>query len=239
MLGAMLLAFAGCFFAPERPGGQNGGADAAFDSASSVDMRSGDGPVGSGECPSDDMGASLDLCGTWGIQDLASAGSITRASGTLRTNVGSGGDRAECATPINIDFSHGVSIDLQQPLSTVNGDTTRFIASFDQLGYVRIETTFNSTLQIGATCSGPGGTSNIAIYSSAYRYLKIAQVSPGSSTVAAMYSSDGQSWNTMGSCSLTGNNLALASVRFGATAGTGSGGTRAAMWDDFKTCTTP
>jgi hypothetical protein len=239
MLGAMLLAFASCFFAPERPGGgQSGGADAAFDSAVKVDMLSGDAIMGSGNCPSDEMGPSPDPCGTWGNQSLTGGGTIARSGGVLEAKVGSFGDSAACTTPVDIDFSHGVSIDLQQPLQGGSGDTTSFTAAFDQNGFMKIETKQTTSLQITASCSGPGGFSNAATWSSAFRYLKIAP-SSGTSTVAASYSANGSSWTTMGSCSLTGNNLALASVRFGATAGSGSFTTRAAVFDSFKTCTTP
>ena len=79
MLGAMLIAFASCFFAPERPGGQGGGSDAAFDSPSALDMLSGgDALMGSGECPFDDMNTDPDPCGSWGTQDVAGTAELAR-----------------------------------------------------------------------------------------------------------------------------------------------------------------
>jgi hypothetical protein len=54
---------------------------------------------------------------------------------------------------------------------------------------------------------------------------------------AAFRSSDGETWSSMGSCALTGNDVSLATVRFGVIAG-GSNSSQAATFDDFRTCTT-
>lgn len=238
MLGAVLLAYASCFFAPERPGGQGGGTDASSDDAVRVDMSSGDGTMtGSGTCPSDDMGSNPDPCGAWGFQDVSNGGAVARNSGVLLAKVNAFGDRAQCATPTNINFAQGISIDLQQPLQGGSGDSTQFTVGFAQNGYVTIETKQLNSLQISASCSGPHGFSSPMTYSAAYRYLRIAPLS--GTTVAAYYSDSGTSWSSMGSCSLTGNDISLASVRFGATAGSGGVSSRAAVFDDLKSCIAP
>jgi hypothetical protein len=56
-------------------------------------------------------------------------------------------------------------------------------------------------------------------------------------TLAAFHSGDGQTWVSMGSCSLTGNDLSLATIRFGASVGA-PGSARQAKFDNLTTCST-
>jgi hypothetical protein len=237
ILAATLLAFAGCFFAPERPGGQGSPDDADLDGAGS---SMGDGSNGSGApCPEDHMDPSVMVCGMWGTSDLAGDGALARGAGTLNATVGTNGSRAECVTSQAVDFTHGASIDVVQPLQGGSGDTSRFVASFEAGGTITIQIQLVPSfgLRVSATCTGPGGFANPVAYDSSYRYLKIGVQTPGLSNVAAFHSADGQSWSTIGSCSLSGDNLALATIRFGATSGA-PGSARTAKFDDFTTCST-
>jgi hypothetical protein len=239
ILAATLLAFAGCFFAPDRPGGQSGPGDADPDGTGTKNDGAEDDSRPSANCPSDDMADMAMVCGTWGMTALSGDGMVSRSSGSLQTKVATTGSHAECVTTERVDFTHGASIDLQQPLATGSGDTTQFVASFDGGGTVTIQAQVISAvgLRISAVCSGPGGFETPAPYDSTYRYLKIAVQTPGTSTVAAFRSADGETWNSMGSCSLTGNDVTLATISFGVTAGS-PGTLRAATFDDFTTCTT-
>ncbi len=236
---AIALALGACFFTPAAPIG-GGGSDAASDSRSDgtpepSDVTLGDG--GSGACPSDDMSNAAMVCGTWGTADQFSGGTVTRSGGELFATIATSGSRAECVTPLNIDFSHGASIELTAPAQGGSGDTTRFQAAFDAGGAITIQAQLGTGgVMISAVCTGPGGFSTPVMYTSAYQWLKLSVLS--GSTVEASYSSDGESWNAYGSCSLAGNNLSLASIRFGATA-VATGTARAARFDNFKTCMTP
>lgn len=233
----MLLALASCFFTPERPSGQidphdDAGFDGVLADAVSIDAAT--------HCPSDDMSAMADVCGTWGVPDLSSGGSVGRGSGVLNATVSAAGARAGCRTTSPVDFSHGVSIALKQPLQGGSGDTTSFAVALDANGTMIIEVVDKGLggLQIVATCSGPGGFTGAATFDSSYAYLKIAPQTPGSTTVFAYHAGSGSAWTTFGSCSVTGNTTATALVSFSGTAGSASG-SRMAKFDDFKTCTTP
>lgn len=237
MLGAMLLAFAGCFFAPDRPGNQSGPGDADSDGR---DGQRDDAFIGgSGACPSDDMAVMPQACGTWGEEDASVNGGLARASGFLQATLAGAGQRANCRTSAVVNFTNGASISFSQPVTGGQGDISRFTATFDLGGSVTIQAVDSGggVAMMSATCSGPGGFSNPVAYSSAYRYVKIGLSTPGGETVAAFHSENGDSWSTMGSCSLAGNNLTTATIVFGATSGSATG-TRAAAFDDFETCDT-
>jgi hypothetical protein len=238
ILATTLLAFAGCFFAPERPGGQGGPDDANRDGAGSSMT---DGSNGSGApCADDHMDDMPMACGSWGTDDVVGGGTLVRQSDVLYATVANTNSHAECVTTPSVDFTHGVSIDLQQPLQGGSGDTTRFVASFDGGDSVTIQAQLITSggLRISASCTKPGGFAGPAVYDSSYRYLKIAVQTAGTSNVAAFHSADRQTWTTMGSCSLTGTNPALATIRFGASS-VSPGSSRSAMFDDLTSCTTP
>lgn len=228
---AIALALGACFFTPPRP------------SDMEPSDASGDGPPdgsgsGSGGCPSDDMTDMAALCGAWGTTDLATGGTLSRSGGELHATIAASGSHAECTTPLNIDFSHGVSVQLVMPAQGGSGDTTLFAATFDGGAEVRIQTQLvGGTLQVSGQCTRPGGFSSPVAYSSAYQWFKIGIV-PATASVQASYSADGETWNAFGSCSLTGNSLSRVSVRFGASADV-TAGARDARFDNFRTCTTP
>lgn len=232
---AIALALGACFFTPPRPGGGEASDAAADGVADQVDGRgSGSGSAG---CPSDDMTDMATLCGTWGTADMATGGTLDRAGGELIATVAASGSHADCVTPLNVDFSHGVSVQLVAPAQGGSGDTSRFMATFDAGGAMTIQAAVTGGgLQVFAQCSGPGGFTGPVTFSSAHQWLKIAVLS--GTTVEAQYSGDGETWNSFGSCSLSGNSMAQVSVRFGATADL-TGAARSARFDNFRTCTTP
>jgi hypothetical protein len=182
------------------------------------------------------MSGNGSACGMWGFTDQsAQSANAMRTGGTLQVSISAASVHAGCGTNMNFDLEHGASIQVLNVTPTA-GDTIYFTVTFPTSSFVTMQIRTGATPTVEWMCSGPGGGSNPIAFTPG-GYLKIAR-STTSANIQAMRSPDGTSWTSIASCSFTGENVSKAGVRFGIMGGP-MAGTRGAVFDELKTCTTP